>query len=370
MSFLSKIYHPDLNEANHTIQAVIDPSAEFKEGGHPWRIAFFNADGSAIGVGGGEIGPMGPQGPAGPDGPQGIRGVKGDTGDQGIQGNAGAIGPKGDPGDQGIQGVKGDQGIQGVKGDTGDQGIQGVQGNVGPQGIQGNVGAVGPKGDQGNAGPAGAQGVKGDTGAVGATFIGAWSNAIAYTARDVVNYNGSSYVALANRPAGSANPKTDAANWLELAHGGGEIARAEYVAGAALGPAAGNTQFNVPGMNIVVPAGSGPFLLEAVISCQVVFSAAAVAADSAVFRAIIMDEANIMVTQGVFKSVASPSISIIQTLNPKRVIPGPLAADKTYRLVLLIDAFTHITQTAFFGDPGVGATSASVGPATLQATAR
>ena len=352
MGLLSKIYHPDPSDASHTIQAVIDPSAEFKANGHPWKMAFFNADGSPVGVGGGEIGPAGPEGPEGPIGP------KGDPGDPGPQGDIGPPGPKGDTGlagSDGLPGPKGDtgaQGIQGVKGDTGAQGIQGVKGDTGAQGIQG------VKGDTGN------------TGAVGATFIGSWSSATAYNARDVVTYNGSSYVAMAAVAAGGTNPKSDTTHWLEIAHGGGELARAEYVAGPAVGPAAANTQFNIPGLSIVVPAGSGPFALEAYIVAQVSYSASAVSSNATAYRALILDEANNIVCQAIIKHVPVASVSMLSVLNPKRTVSGPLAADKTYRLALLIDSFTNVVNTVFYGDAGNAAATTSIGPAFIQAVAK
>ncbi|WP_391571814.1 hypothetical protein [Cohnella sp.] len=117
-------------------------------------------------------------------------------GDQGIHGEKGE---QGDTGEQGIQGEKGDTGEQGVKGDRGEKGDQGEQGE---QGFQGPTGEKGDKGDKGNQGEQGTQGEKGDQGHKGdkgdkgddVKWLGAYQAATTYMPRDIVEFNGSSYL--------------------------------------------------------------------------------------------------------------------------------------------------------------------------------
>jgi hypothetical protein len=76
-------------------------------------------------------------------------------------------------------------------------------GEDGPAGPMGPAGSAGPKGETGAQGPAGPAGPKGDTGAAGPqgpagagfNWRGAWSCSGSYAARDVVSYNGSTYLA-------------------------------------------------------------------------------------------------------------------------------------------------------------------------------
>ncbi|HET6436668.1 MAG TPA: hypothetical protein VFG59_01310, partial [Anaeromyxobacter sp.] len=184
----------------------------------------------------GQQGPKGVDGVDGQQGPQGLQGPtgpEGATGPRGLQGVQGATGPTGLQGLQGIQGVAGPPGINWLgswnartsyypndaveyggasyiatvnnynypppqegwdlladKGGVGPAGPQGIQGVAGPQGIQGQTGAAGPAGATGPAGP------------VGLTWRGTWSNSVAYSARDGVQYNGSAYVA--TQPASGA----------------------------------------------------------------------------------------------------------------------------------------------------------------------
>ena len=87
-------------------------------------------------------------------------------------------------------------------------------GGTGPQGPAGPPGANGAPGSTGATGPIGPPG---PVGAAGLNFVGTWSAATAYSANDVVFYNGSSYVA-ANAVGPSATPPdTDTANWDFLA---------------------------------------------------------------------------------------------------------------------------------------------------------
>jgi hypothetical protein len=107
----------------------------------------------------------------------------------------------------------GPQGEKGDKGDTGDQGIQGIQGIQGEQGIQG------VKGD------------KGDTGIAGLTWRGAYAAGTAYSVRDAVSYNGSSYYCI---QASTGNAPTNTTYWAVLAikgadgAGTGDMSKSTY----------------------------------------------------------------------------------------------------------------------------------------------
>ena len=142
------------------------------------------------------------RGPTGSQGPQGPQGVKGEKGDLGPQGEAGPQGP------QGIEGPTGETGPRGPEGPEGPIGPQGVVGAQGSQGIQGVKGETGLQGPIGPSGPTGPQGPKGDR---GATWRGSWSAAMAYVVNDLVEYDGSTYIALASSsnvaPTGSLGTK-------------------------------------------------------------------------------------------------------------------------------------------------------------------
>ena len=142
------------------------------------------------------------RGPTGSQGPQGPQGVKGEKGDLGPQGEAGPQGP------QGIEGPTGETGPRGPEGPEGPIGPQGVVGAQGPQGIQGVKGETGLQGPIGPSGPTGPQGPKGER---GATWRGSWSAAMAYVVNDLVEYDGSTYIALASSsnvaPTGSLGTK-------------------------------------------------------------------------------------------------------------------------------------------------------------------
>ena len=151
----------------------------------------------------------------------GVTGSKGDigtTGPVGLKGDTGAIGPIGSTGSVGTigpQGVKGDTGLQGAKGDTGSQGLLGLQGN---QGVKGDNGAVGPTGLQGNQGIQGFIGPVGATGLIGIAWKGQWVNTTTYVLRDVVNFNGTSYIGITSSNIGNTPP--NAMYWELLAQKG------------------------------------------------------------------------------------------------------------------------------------------------------
>ncbi|MDX0270895.1 hypothetical protein GOC13_24415 [Sinorhizobium meliloti] len=168
-------------------------------------------------------GPQGPQGIVGPQGPQGIPGIQGP---QGFQGDIGPIGPSFDPDAFGntaersaydtqpkgfayldlVQGLmffklsstSGDwsSGVAFGQGPQGIQGVQGPQGVVGPQGPAGTTGPQGIAGPQGVAGSQGPIGATGPAGTPGMIWKGAYSSATAYVVKDVVSYNGASYICI------------------------------------------------------------------------------------------------------------------------------------------------------------------------------
>jgi hypothetical protein len=171
-----------------------------------------------------------------------IKGAAGAQGPQGEQGTQGPEGPQGSPGEQGPsgpQGVQGPEGPQGPQGPTGETGAQGPQGTVGPQGEQGiqgepgTPGAQGPAGEQGPAGatgPQGPQGIQGSAGSDGISFVwrGPWEDLVLYSANEVVEFSGSSYIALdANL---GAEPDQHPLFWQLLALSGatGEIGYSAY----------------------------------------------------------------------------------------------------------------------------------------------
>ena len=142
-------------------------------------------------------------------------------------------------------GPQGQQGLQGPTGPTGPMGPTGATGPTGPggqQGIQGMMGLTGLTGATGPTGPAGPNGT-------GFNFRTAFDNSASYAPKDVVTYNGSSYVATAaSAGPNNSTPDTNATAWSIMA--------AQGAAGAAgaQGPAGSAGAAGTPG-----PAGSqGP----------------------------------------------------------------------------------------------------------------
>ena len=88
---------------------------------------------------------------------------------------------------KGDQGGRGDQGLQGDRGEKGDRGDRGPQGVPGERGLQGRPGSQGIKGDKGD---------RGDRGDPGITWKGNWDEVTAYVVRDVVQHDGACYIAL------------------------------------------------------------------------------------------------------------------------------------------------------------------------------
>ena len=143
----------------------------------------------------------------------GLQGAQGIQGFQGVQGGGfdqaqGATGAVGSQFPQGTQGLQGTQCLQGggfdqSQGTQGTQGIQGGQGFQGTQGLQGG-GFDQSQGTQGPQGVQGAQGVQGRQGTQGLGFIwrNVWSASTIYYYNEVVYYQGNSWIAISDDPAG------------------------------------------------------------------------------------------------------------------------------------------------------------------------
>lgn len=252
-----------------TQEYILGPDFEIKEGpvgpeGPQGPIGPAGPEGSQgpagpIGVQGpqGEQGPAGPQGERGPAGVPGSNGEQGPAGAKGEQGSQGDLGPQGPVGSKGEQGSQGDSGPQGSDGPRGDKGDPGPQGPAGPVGAEGPMGDIGPHGPEGKAGPEGKRGSvgplgprgpegpqgevgpKGDTGLKGEQgfpgkdglngtdgtdgesmrWKGVWRDFNDYEINDVIEYAGSSFIAI--RPSKNERPRTpDSAFWELVAKKG------------------------------------------------------------------------------------------------------------------------------------------------------
>ena len=91
--------------------------------------------------------------------------------------------------------------------------------------IAGIDGVTGPTGETGVTGPVGETGVTGPVGATGVgaqlTYQGTWSGASSYAVNDLVDYNGSSYVAAGTSSPGDLPPDVNS-NWKLIASKGAE----------------------------------------------------------------------------------------------------------------------------------------------------
>lgn len=101
---------------------------------------------------------------------------------------------------------------------------------------------------------------------------GVWSTANSYSPRDVVTWLGSTFAALNSIAVGGSNPRVDSANWIVWAQGGGEIAYAEYT-GVDIAMTVNFQLYDVPGVQIVVPAGTGPYTIEGMIQMSMTTTA-------------------------------------------------------------------------------------------------
>ena len=143
----------------------------------------------ATGPGGG---PTGPTGATGATGPAGVTGGTGGTGGPGVKGPTGATGPTGA---EGVSGAEGKEGKEGTKGSEGATGSEGKTGPEGPQGV------TGPEGKEGLEG----RGLE--------RFRGEYNAEIKYAARDVVWFQGNTYISKIDGNE-SNTPSTDKeAHW-------------------------------------------------------------------------------------------------------------------------------------------------------------
>lgn len=247
----------------------------------------------------GPKGDPGERGPKGDPGPRGIEGLPGPKGDKGNTGPRGDFGPSGRTGDQGPMGPPGPPGeryrgawdpllqytppdcvtydgsywrcvapsIRGIPPDLtstywdvlalkGKDGLPGISvGGVGG----GGPGTPGPKGDPGDPGPPGADGADG---APGLIALGAWDSATPYEPTDLVEYNGSAYVAII--PNTNQQPDVSPLSWDLLVSkgdtgpaGADGADGADGAPGAAATIAAGTTTTGAPGtMASVTNSGS------------------------------------------------------------------------------------------------------------------
>jgi hypothetical protein len=124
----------------------------------------------------------------------------------------------------------------GPKGDAGAQGPRGEQGEPGPKGDQGERGLKGDKGDPGEDGADGQNGADGQDGADGQSFHwkGEWSALTAYTERDAVSHQGSSYIA--NTPPQLGEEPGTATSWELMAEKGDQGAPGEQGIQGEQGP--------------------------------------------------------------------------------------------------------------------------------------
>lgn len=106
----------------------------------------------------------------------------------------------------------------------------------GPSGPAGPPGAPGPQGAQGPQGPLGPIGPAG----VGFHFRNTFDPSVSYAVNDVVSYNGSSYIAIAqNSGPNNPAPNANTASWGLMAQQGAQ---------GPQGPAGTGGQFNCPGV--------------------------------------------------------------------------------------------------------------------------
>jgi len=111
----------------------------------------------------------------------------------------------------------------------------GPAGPAGPTGVTGATGPQGPAGPMGPVGAAGPVGPTGPTGSLGAVYQGAWSSETAYTAGNVVYYNGSSY--MATQDGANQQPNTNPSSWSPLAQKGATGPTGPAGEAGSMGPA-------------------------------------------------------------------------------------------------------------------------------------
>jgi hypothetical protein len=201
-----------------------------------------------------------------------------------------------------------------------------------------------------------------------------WSAYQAWPKRSIVYWLGSTFVAVNDVPSGGTNPWQDAANWFVLARGGGEIARAEQTSGQNFLNATASSWTDCTGLQIVVPAGSPAFLLEAFLPALAVNGGATnVAGDTYNVGLHIRDEVGTAVGQGHFQVQMSAANKIeMFPIAARRIMPAS-TADHTYRAsVYWSPSRAGVGSLTAYNGPGTntGVPTTDSGPAWIAATAR
>lgn len=228
----------------------------------------------------------------------------------------------------------------------------------------------GPKGDPGVKGDPGTQGIP------GTNPRGPWTSAMDVVKRDVVSYLTGSYLALNDIPAGGAAPPLDPTNWMQIASGGGELAYAEMTASwniTGAGPLTANQFVDIPGLSIVVPAGSPPYKVRTLLSSvQLTFGAAATGTTTGDVHAALVDETNTLLSQAVWRTHAvGASGSAFATLAVERRMPSP-TVDKTIRVQLGTSMTANVSGIIVWAAAGNVTPQAinNMGPVFIEALAR
>ncbi len=114
-----------------------------------------------------------------------------------------ATGPEGKAGKDGKDGAQGERGLAGPRGVLGPVGPEGIPGVDGQHGVDGAQGIPGERGEIGPVGPSGSRGERGLDGAQGDGFRwrGQWTKGVVYSPLDVVQFEGSSWVATSETSA-------------------------------------------------------------------------------------------------------------------------------------------------------------------------
>jgi collagen type VII alpha len=148
-----------------------------------------------------------------PDTKQITTATSGAAGSSGSSGTSGADGSSGSSGTSGISGSSGSSGTSGADGSSGSSGTSGISGSSGTSGISGSSGTSGANGSSGSSGTSGANGS-------GFTWAGEWSFILEpYAINSVVEYDGSSYIAITGN-GGADSPPNDPTNWALMAQAG------------------------------------------------------------------------------------------------------------------------------------------------------
>lgn len=236
-------------------------------------------------------------------------------------------------------------------------------------------GAAGPAGP---AGPTGSAGAAGAAGAQGASLNprGTWNSSMTIQKLDVVSYLTGSYVALNNVAPGGASPAVDTTNWAVVGTGIGEIAYAEITANWGMttpGALVANQFVDIPGLSIVIPAGTGTYQLEALLpAVQISWGASATAATTADVHTSLVDEGNVLLAQSIWRTHApAASGSAFNNLAIRKRMPAT-ASQKTIRVQLATSLITNVANIIIWANAGNVTPQGinNMGPSFIQAVTR